>query len=329
MQRVGIREVAKECGVSIATVSRALNGHPKVPPIRRRTVLAAAHKLGYKPNPMVSALMVARRNRTGTAHQTLAIVDFHHPFSSGESGRAAAQEATEAGWSVDTFRAARTGMPLSRIGDIFRARGIRAVVFGPTREIPDGSGFDWAAFSICTLGAVWSETRLHTVAPDYAQGMAEAVKELAARGFRRPGLAISQEALDIGGRRLLAGYLDAAALTGIPPLEPLIAPQSDHQAFLAWEARWVPDSLITDAPAMALERRKALPRIALGKPPSENVPYLDEKASSLGVIAAEIAMAGAYRHQVGVPATKRTVLIEMRLVHADRLGHAHRVAPPA
>ena len=38
----GIRELARECGVSVATVSRALNGHPEVSETTRRQVQEAA-----------------------------------------------------------------------------------------------------------------------------------------------------------------------------------------------------------------------------------------------------------------------------------------------
>lgn len=49
--RANIREVAKRCGVSIATVSRALNAGAKVAPETRREVLRVAQKLGYRPFP--------------------------------------------------------------------------------------------------------------------------------------------------------------------------------------------------------------------------------------------------------------------------------------
>jgi LacI family transcriptional regulator len=46
---VGIRELARECGVSVATVSRALNGHPEVSDVTRRVVQETAARLGYRP----------------------------------------------------------------------------------------------------------------------------------------------------------------------------------------------------------------------------------------------------------------------------------------
>ncbi|MGX7199794.1 LacI family DNA-binding transcriptional regulator [Enterococcus nangangensis] len=52
MNKITIRDVAKEAGVSIATVSKALNGVDVVTPKTKEKVLLAAEKLHYVPNLM-------------------------------------------------------------------------------------------------------------------------------------------------------------------------------------------------------------------------------------------------------------------------------------
>lgn len=47
MRRTNIRDVAKAAGVSVATVSKALNGYQDVNPETRRRVLDVANKLNY------------------------------------------------------------------------------------------------------------------------------------------------------------------------------------------------------------------------------------------------------------------------------------------
>lgn len=51
-----IREIAKECGVSVATVSNILNGTGRASEETRKTVLAAADKYHYMPNMMARSL---------------------------------------------------------------------------------------------------------------------------------------------------------------------------------------------------------------------------------------------------------------------------------
>lgn len=55
-------QIAKELGVSRQLVTLALSGHPHVATETRETILAAALKMGYRPNPHARAL---RMKRTG------------------------------------------------------------------------------------------------------------------------------------------------------------------------------------------------------------------------------------------------------------------------
>lgn len=61
----GIKDLARECGVSVATVSRALNGHPEVSVETRRQVREAAERLGYRPSQSARALVRGRSDAVG------------------------------------------------------------------------------------------------------------------------------------------------------------------------------------------------------------------------------------------------------------------------
>ena len=62
-----IHDVANDCGVSTATVSRALRGLPNVSPGTRERVRESAARLGYVPSPSASGL-------SGGRHHAVAIV---------------------------------------------------------------------------------------------------------------------------------------------------------------------------------------------------------------------------------------------------------------
>ncbi|KNC88074.1 HTH-type transcriptional regulator GalS [Trabulsiella odontotermitis] len=53
---ITIRDVARQAGVSVATVSRVLNNSPLVSPDTRETVMKAVSLLGYRPNANAQAL---------------------------------------------------------------------------------------------------------------------------------------------------------------------------------------------------------------------------------------------------------------------------------
>lgn len=60
MKRVTIYNVAKEAGVSLATVSRVINGADVVKQPTREKVEAAIEKLGYKPNAIAQGLALQK-----------------------------------------------------------------------------------------------------------------------------------------------------------------------------------------------------------------------------------------------------------------------------
>lgn len=74
---VTIKDIARECGVNVSTVSRSLSGSYGVNAQTRERVLAAAARLRYRPN------RVARAMATGRSHTiALIISDVRNPFFS-------------------------------------------------------------------------------------------------------------------------------------------------------------------------------------------------------------------------------------------------------
>jgi LacI family repressor for deo operon, udp, cdd, tsx, nupC, and nupG len=60
MPKVGMKDIAAEAGVSIATVSHAFRNPGRVSDETRRKVLAAARRVGYTPNRLGASLRTAR-----------------------------------------------------------------------------------------------------------------------------------------------------------------------------------------------------------------------------------------------------------------------------
>ena len=65
MKRVTIYDVAKEAGVSLATVSRVINGSDVVKSQTRDKVQEAVEKLGYKPNAIAQGLALQKTTTIG------------------------------------------------------------------------------------------------------------------------------------------------------------------------------------------------------------------------------------------------------------------------
>jgi LacI family transcriptional regulator len=64
-RRAGLKQIADELGISMMTVSRALNGRDDVAEATRLRVLEAAKRLRYRPNRLVHALKSGRSRTVG------------------------------------------------------------------------------------------------------------------------------------------------------------------------------------------------------------------------------------------------------------------------
>ncbi|TMN21195.1 catabolite control protein A [Lentibacillus cibarius] len=62
---VTIYDVAREANVSMATVSRVVNGNPNVKPVTRKKVLATIQQLGYRPNAVARGLASKKTTTVG------------------------------------------------------------------------------------------------------------------------------------------------------------------------------------------------------------------------------------------------------------------------
>jgi LacI family transcriptional regulator len=76
IQRPTLKDVAREAGVSIKTVSRALYDEPRISPETRRKVLEVVEALGFRPNTLARHMRVGGRDRA----IALVIPDIGNPF---------------------------------------------------------------------------------------------------------------------------------------------------------------------------------------------------------------------------------------------------------
>src|SRR5260370_39904174 len=72
---IKIKDVARESGVTISTVSRALNNGYGVNELTRERVVAVAARLNYRPNRVARTLVTGRSHSLG-----LILSDIRNPF---------------------------------------------------------------------------------------------------------------------------------------------------------------------------------------------------------------------------------------------------------
>ncbi len=79
---ISIKDIALQCGVSIATVSKALNNHSDVSSATKALVCSTAEKMGYLPNAQAQALKTNRTFSIGVLLDDKSKRGLTHPYFS-------------------------------------------------------------------------------------------------------------------------------------------------------------------------------------------------------------------------------------------------------
>jgi DNA-binding LacI/PurR family transcriptional regulator len=261
---VNMRDIAARAGVSIATVSMSLRNRPNISPELRRRIRALARRMGYEPNPYVSALMRERRKgRTQTSRPVLALISgLDQPDawknSSSPTRRAIREGLIERGarlgYDVQEYWLHPDGLSVEQFSEDAAKLGISGVVIGPLAEGAPPPPLRWQDFATISISVPLQTLPLRTVSNDNYFTSLRAVSECHRLGYRRPGLVLRSVHRQRFQGRWEAGFTTAQALLPeLARLRPfLIEDQEDiaHfplKRFKAWLAREKPDVIVTMA----------------------------------------------------------------------------------
>lgn len=179
-RRPGGTDVARQAGVSQKTVSRVFNDEPNVSEETRARVLAAARRLGYRPNGAARALLTGRTHRIGvvslgTAH-----------FGPSSLLVALDREARSINYSLsiaNSFEEDSSG--LSTAVDSLLAQGVDAIIL--SEPVEDGDEPLLIDVPVLTLGSapvVHAPTLLSVRAAEGGDAAAEVTRYLLDLGHR-------------------------------------------------------------------------------------------------------------------------------------------------
>lgn len=227
--RVLMKDVAKEAGVHQTTVSLALRNHPSLPQATRERIQKLAKDMGYRPDPALSALVAYRQaTKNQPSEQVIAwIVNYADPnrLSSFHVHKrlmeGARERASELGYKIDIFWHGQEYKDSRSLNRVLRARGIQGVVFGAFEYRENPLELDWDLFSIVKVNILPKRLAFDAVLCNQIEAVRLAIEELAARGFKRIGLAVSEHEEVTKRFTFSAGYYTYRRLI---PAEHRIAP---------------------------------------------------------------------------------------------------------
>ena len=207
---VSMKDIAKRCSVSTATVSKALNGQPDIGEETRERILRLADEMGYMANSAARALKTNRSYNIGVLfvdpmHGGLA----HEFFSTVLDG--IRSEAEKHGYDI-TFINGSVGQRQTSYLQHCRYRGVDGVVIASADfDDPVVTELVQSDLPVVTIDPIFNN-RI-SVMSDNLQGMGELVRYVAAKGHRR--IAVIHGELTSVTQNRLTGFHRACEELGI------------------------------------------------------------------------------------------------------------------
>ncbi|WP_125981782.1 catabolite control protein A [Loigolactobacillus iwatensis] len=240
-QTITIYDVAREASVSMATVSRVVNGNPNVKPATRKKVLEVIDRLDYRPNAVARGLASKKTTTVGVI-----IPDVTNIYFS-SLARGIDDVATMYKYNIILANSDENGQKELQVLNTLLAKQVDGIIFmGNQISTNMRSEFARSKTPIVLAGSVDSDEEIASVNIDYIAAVEEAVSTLIRHGNKKVAFVTGNMDQPINGLYRLNGYKKALAKVGLPFDEKLVF--ETEYSYKAGEAIW-PEIKATDATA--------------------------------------------------------------------------------
>lgn len=337
-QRVTLRDIAKIAGVSHVSVSHALRGSPQVSAATRERIKKIAEEMGYRPDPMLSALSHYRR--TGSEKIKSSTLAWINPFRDPAVLRAqqefdlywrgARDLAAKLGFDLEEFKTSECS--LQRLDSIFKTRNIRGIIIASLADASDLTGnwkdFPWENYISVRFGLSAADPQIHHISSAQVRNANLAFQKAAALGYERIGFYGL-----LSPTRFFPAGITFAQLT-VPEelrLKPLFYnPVDSEKIRLEKLDHWIktnrPDAIITERPKLL----NKLNQLGYDVPGDFGVATLsihdtpinagiDQNSYEVGQAAVRTIASLLNEQRFGIPETTNEILIEGKWVDGTML----------
>jgi len=328
-KEVTLADIARKAGVSVMTVSRALRNQANISPATQKKIQDIAETMGYRPNPLVSALMTYRRAaRPVKAHLNLGFITNFSVRDGWKSTRlyeefhqGVLDSADRHGYGVETFWMREPGLTSERLTQILLTRSIHGVIVAPLPIAHGHLHLGWEHFSAVTFGYSLTHPMLHRAANHQFRSMRLAMRELRALGYRRIGLTLPASLNERVDRQWVASFLvEQLRYSATEIVPPFVVDDIDwnFEQFQDWCGRHEPDVIISHEEIVLDWLRTMKVRVPddIGfvhlncYDKSGSFAGIYQNGPAIGVAAADTVISMINRNDRGVPELPRSLLIE-------------------
>jgi len=239
-RRPTLKVIADALGLHITTVSKALRGHPHIDPATRERVVREAERVGYVPDPLLSALAAYRTSLRPAKFQ--AVLAWVHPHPAKEQNElfkipsysdyviGAETRAAQLGYRLEQFWMG--DYPAGRFVQILHARGIEGIVIAPyAHERCELRNFPMDRFSAAAIGYTLRWPRINMVTNDHFRTFLDMLRKLDEAGYRRIGFYLDAHHNSRMDERSRSAWLTFSIGRDLPLF---IYERFEKEPFLAW-----------------------------------------------------------------------------------------------
>ena len=212
---MSIQRVAREAGVSVATVSRAFNRPESVREETRRRVVSAARRVDYRPNASARTLRTQRSRVLGVVLPSLLNPVF------AECLQGIAEAAAAGGYAIVPMTTEYRLADELRAVSSLRAAGVDGIVLVVSNPATSVALRQLKASGVRYVLAYNRHARHPCVSVDGIEAMDEAVARLVSLGHRRIAMVSGQRAASDRAQLRYRGFLQGMEAARLKPL-PLI-----------------------------------------------------------------------------------------------------------
>jgi DNA-binding LacI/PurR family transcriptional regulator len=323
--RITLNDIAKKTGYHVTTVSMAVRHRPEIPAATRELILRCAKALGYRPDPMLSALSAYRQLvRPSTYVATLGWLVRGPSATAWRENQVALRHfegvrarTKQLGYRIEPFWCDEPGLSPRRMTQILKARGIRGLILCVQPD-PDATlDLDWKNFSTVAMAYTWKRPQFHRVAFNYYAGTIEGIRQLNLLGYERVGMYLVREVNARVSRLWEAGYLIEVPPEQRLPIFFAETSAADAPAFAQWYRAHRPDAILAQRPqiseltaAIGLRVPRDIGLAFTRVEDDDRMAGMNQNSSLLGETAVDMVVGMLHRNETGIPRMPQTVMID-------------------
>lgn len=230
-QSITIYDVAKKAGVSMATVSRVVNGNPNVKPGTRKKVMEVIDELDYRPNAVARGLASKKTTTVGVI-----IPDVTNVYFS-SLARGIDDVATMYKYNIILANSDGNEEKEIQVFNTLLAKQVDGIIYMGTHLTEKlREQIKRSKTPVVLAGSIDHKNEFVSVHVDYVKAVKEAVNNLLAHSDKRVAFVSGPLNYPINGEYRLKGYKEALAENGIDFDQDLVFETND--SYRAGETLW-------------------------------------------------------------------------------------------